>query len=562
MIVHPGVPENLRWFDESRFGMFVHFGLYALLGRGEWVMYHENISRPEYRKLMTVFNPEKFSADEWVGLAKEAGARYITVTAKHHDGFCLFDSSLTDYKITNTPFGRDLIGELVDACHRADMRIMFYYSQPDWYHPNYVHNPGAFKDLPHPPPTDKPDWEKYVRYFHGQVRELCTNYGRIDGIWFDGSHKTVEEWRGKELYDMIKELQPDAVVNDRARWGDFFTPERSLPDDLTGYMFEACESISPTAWGYQDDMPAHTVPQLVKSLVRMAAAGGNYLLNVGPKPDGTIDDEQASVMREIGKWLTKNGEAIYGTHAGPKFDDANIRVTRKGATLYLHLLEWPARNRIPMPNVIAEGVKEATLLCNGASLEVVETENGAELRGLPTMPPDPLVNVIRVEFFRLPEKFSFRAEEPAVVAPAPIIVSAHFPTHLTPETAQLEGLGVKGAKLRVRRNEAGKTFISGWMVPDHAAHWDVNVEKKGRYRIAAAVGSPETHSGAVVKVIAGGAESTFTAPATTSLDTVTTVEAGTVELPAGPTRITLRPEKLKWGYLSPDIAEVVLTPEG
>ncbi|HQI76742.1 MAG TPA: alpha-L-fucosidase, partial [Candidatus Latescibacteria bacterium] len=122
---------------------------------------------------------------------------------------------------------------------------------------NFVHNRGAFKDLPHPPPTDKPDWEKYVRYFHGQVRELCTKYGRIDGIWFDGSHKTVEEWRGKELYDMIKELQPNAVVNDRARWGDFFTPERSLPDDLTGYMFEACESISPTAWGYQDDMPAH-----------------------------------------------------------------------------------------------------------------------------------------------------------------------------------------------------------------------------------------------------------------------------------------------------------------
>ncbi|OQB39789.1 MAG: Alpha-L-fucosidase [Candidatus Latescibacteria bacterium ADurb.Bin168] len=562
MIVHPGIPENLRWFDESRFGMFIHFGLYALLGRGEWVMYHEHIPRSEYRKLMNVFNPEKFSADNWVGLAKEAGARYITVTAKHHDGFCLFDSSLTDYKITNTPFGRGLIGELVDACHRADMRIIFYYSQPDWYHPNFVHNRGAFKDLPHPPPTDKPDWEKYVRYFHGQVRELCTNYGRIDGIWFDGSHKTVEEWRGKEVYDMIKKLQPNAVVNDRARWGDFFTPERSLPDDLTGYMFEACESISPTAWGYQDDMPAHTVPHLVKSLVRMAAAGGNYLLNVGPKPDGTITGEQAAVMHEIGKWLAKNGESIYGSHAGPRLEDPNIRVTRKGTTLYLHLLEWPARNRIVLPNVIAEGVKEAAVLGSGLELEVVETDNGAELRGLAIMPPDPLVNVIRVEFFRLPEHFEFGAKEQAVVVPHPVPVSASSPTHLTPETARLEGLGVKGVRLRVRRNEAGKAFISGWMVPDHAAHWDARVEESGHYRIDVVVSAPETHAGAVVKLVAGSEELTFTAPETRSLDTVETVHVGTVELTAGVTRITVRPEKLKWGYLSPDIAEVVLTPVG
>jgi len=304
------------------------------------------------------------------------------------------------------------------------------------------------------------------------------------------------------------------------------------------------------------------VPHLVQSLVRMAAAGGNYLLNVGPKPDGTIAEEQAAVMREIGKWLTKNGESIYRSHAGPRLEDPNIRVTRKGTTLYLHLLEWPARNRIVLPNVIAEGVKEAALLGSGSELEVVETDEGAELRGLPIMPPDPLVNVIRVEFFRLPEHFTFGAKEQAVAVPQPVSVSASSPTHLTPETARFEGLGVKGAKLRVRRNEAGKAFISGWMVPDHAAHWDARVEESGRYRIDVVVAAPETHAGAVVKLIAGSTELTFTAPETRSLDTVETVHAGTVELSAGVTRITLQPEKLKWGYLSPDIAEVVLTPVG
>jgi len=231
MIVEKGIKNELRWFYETRFGMCIHFGIYSLLERNEWSMLLENIPRAEYEKLATKFNPFRFDADEWVKLAEDAGAKYITVTAKHHDGFCMFDSALTDYKITNTPFKRDLIGELVDACHRHGMRIVIYYSQPDWHNPNYLHHKGAFKDLPNPPETDRSDWPAYQKYYMGQVEELCTKYGQIDGIWFDGSHKTVEEWKGREVYALIKKHQPHAVVNDRARFGDFFTPERSLPED-------------------------------------------------------------------------------------------------------------------------------------------------------------------------------------------------------------------------------------------------------------------------------------------------------------------------------------------
>jgi len=242
---------RLRWFGEARFGMFVHFGIYSQIGHGEWVMLREGIARREYEKLARSFNPRKFDADRWVDLAAQAGARYITFTAKHHDGFCMFDSQLTDFKITNTPFGRDLLRELVDACHRRGMRIVVYYSQPDWRHRSYVHRPGAFKDLQTIPPDQEPDWPTYQAYMEGQVRELVTNYGRIDGIWFDGFHCSEKQWRGRRLYRLIKQHQPCAVVNDRARYGDFFTPERSLPDDLSDSLFEACESVQADGWGYK-----------------------------------------------------------------------------------------------------------------------------------------------------------------------------------------------------------------------------------------------------------------------------------------------------------------------
>jgi len=566
MIIRPGIPEELRWFYEARFGMFVHFGIYALLGRGEWVMYHENIPRDEYEKLAPRFNPSRFDAEAWVRLAEESGARYITVTAKHHDGFCLFDSVLTDWKITNTPFRRDLIGELVHACRRRGMRIIFYYSQPDWHHPSFVQRPGAFKDLPHPPPTDRPDWPRYLEYYVGQVRELCTNYGKIDGIWFDGSHKTEEDWHGREVYEMIKRLQPGAIVNDRARFGDMFTPERSLPDDLVGFLFEACESTSPTSWGYQGDTALFSVPHLVESLVKMAAAGGNCLLNVGPAPDGTIPDGQAERMHGVGRWLARYGESIYRTDAGPKLADDNLRVTRRGETAYVHLLRWPATDRIRIPGIARTDVAGARLLPDGPALAVAETADGVDLVGLPGMPPEPWVNVVRLDLARVPESFIRRPPQPV---PGPTVaVGPDAPTELAPEAAELEGYGVKGARLRVRRDESTDastraSFITGWMVPEHAAHWNVSCKTAVACAVSVRVRPHRAGlDGATFAVLAGDQRLTGRVPPTGDPPAFREINLGTLHLAAGTSRITLRPEELLWGYLLADIGPIMLRPVG
>ncbi|MDD5603373.1 MAG: alpha-L-fucosidase [Eubacteriales bacterium] len=621
MIVEKGIREELRWFYEARFGMFVHFGLYAMIGRGEWVMYHENIPRSEYVKLADSFDPSRFNADEWVKLAEDAGARYITVTAKHHDGFCLFDSALTDFKITNTPFGRDLIGELIAACQRRDMRIILYYSQPDWNHPNYVHNSGAFKDLPCPPKEDRPDWPAYVRYYIGQVEELCTKYGKIDGIWFDGSHKTVEEWKGREVYELIKRYQPHAVVNERARYGDFFTPERWLPDDLTGYMFEACESVSPVAWGYREDSSSFSVPHLVRSLVKMAAAGGNYLLNVGPAPDGTIPAKQAVVMREIGKWMKANGRAVYGTEplmlGIPKVKVKNNRIdfaalkglygyTAKENSIYFHCMEWPESDRLIIPGITGK-VREVRLIGAGdgnKNIEFRQDEAGIELVDLPCIPSDALVKIFEILFDQKPEVQERVKEE------KPIVITAAAPdmiTVLNAGSAHFEGYGVKGTKLVLSETPAqGKArlpapnvsalpqpaqaakpavCITGWWVPEQKAIWRVNCEKAGIYDVFISAGAPEADSGAVIRVKAGEKVFTVDMPVIIKKWDVTAepekpereedsllegsvmsdagfsiVKAGTAELPAGISDIIVSPEKLKWGYIFGKVEKLILKP--
>jgi alpha-L-fucosidase len=542
--------------------MFVHFGLYALIGRGEWVMYEEDIPRDEYEKLAERFDPHLFDADEWVALAEESGARYINVTAKHHDGFCLFDSDLTDFKITNTPFGRDLIGELVEACHRREMRIVFYYSQPDWHHPCYVHNKGAFKDLDSPPATDTPDWPAYQDFLEGQVRELCTKYGRIDGIWFDGSHKTEEAWRGKRLYEMIKGLQPGAIVNDRARYGDLFTPERSLPEDLTGYLLEACESTSPTSWGYQGDTAVYSVPHLVRSMVRMAAAGGNYLLNVGPKPDGTIPENQAARMRGVGEWLKRYGESVYATEAGPEPTESGPLYTRAGNTAYSHLVEWPATDRLAILGVDALDVERVSLMESSEDLSVVATDSGVEVVGLPASPPDASSNVVRVDLARVPDAVIRRPKEP--VAGPVVEVASDSTTSLAPEQAELEGLGVKGARLRVLEDESG-SFISHWMVPEHAAHWNVSCRSAVRCAVTVRARCHEPGLGGAeiaVGVDGDGQRLRATVEDIGDPPEWQDLELGEIDLPGGDSRVTLRPHKLLWGYLLAEIGAIELRPVG
>ena len=578
MIVEKGIKDELRWFYEARFGMFVHFGLYSLLGRGEWVMYDENIPRHEYEKLADEFNPYLFDADEWVKLAQDAGAKYITLTTKHHDGFCLFDSALTDYKITNTSFGRDLTAEIIDACHRRDMRIVLYYSQPDWHHPNFVHNKGAFKDLDNPPSDNQPDWDAYLKYYMGQVEELCTKYGRIDGIWFDGSHKTVEEWKGREIYQLIKKHQPNAVVNDRARCGDLFTPERSLPEDLTEFLFEACESISPTAWGYMGDTPSYSVPYLISSLEKMVVHGGNYLLNVGPKPDGSIPEKQAEVLLNIGKWLNVHGKAIYKTEPvmmdSPKhlmyqkyvdIDDMQGQwgATKAGTSLYFHCYSWPSRDRLTLPGIDSEP-KAVKLIGSGDDIEFTQNENGVQLSNLPCTPPDGMPQVFELIFDAPPvvrEVTAVKPEKPV------ISISPDGDTQLCAKSAILEGYGYKGHRIQlVVDNNKGVEYISEWHVPEQQARWQVDCSEKGDYRILVAYenGSGKDLSGAVIGINAAANDLQIDIAQNENAKEInkdtgfSLVEAGVVSMPKGRSDITVFPAKLKWGYVFTNIEKVVL----
>lgn len=546
---------KIRWFDEARFGMFVHFGIYSQLGRGEWVMYEEDIPRNRYEKLAETFNPTEFDAEEWVSLARRAGARYINLTAKHHDGFCLFDTDLTDFKVTNTPFGRDIVGELAEACHRRKMPIILYYSQPDWHHPNFVHRKGAFKDLQTEQPDQEPDWPRYQGYLEGQVEELVTGYGRIDGIWFDGSHKSEREWRGKRLYRLIKKHQPRAVINDRARYGDFFTPERSLPDDLTGYMFEACQSIQVEHWGYAPDSPLYSTSYLLESLVRMAAAGGNYLLNVGPGPDGKIPGGQERRMAQIGEWLRRNGDAIYGTEAC-KLPERGILSTRRDNDLFIHLLGWPESNELEIPGIRNEptGVR---LLDPSLKLRAEALNGKLAISGLPPLPSRHGPSVIALHFDAPPDLR--RAEPPKREVPT-IPLLAGGTNRLRARDALLTGRGVKGHRLRLR-GTSGDDCISGWRALEQAAVWKVKSGRENRYRVSIEYSCPEPYAGSTYTLNCRGNQLQGEIRPTESFDHFGTDELGSLTVPRGSSDIVLRPEHMPYAYIFADVRALELVEE-
>ncbi len=324
MTVKQASAEGLNAFLDMRFGMFIHWGLYSLIGRGEWVMHNERIPVHEYEKLMLSFNPTRFNADEWVSIAADAGQKYMVITSRHHDGFSMYDTALSDYKVTKTPFRRDPIQELADACaRRGDVKLGFYSSLLDWHHPAY-----RFRQ------TSGLAWEDYLGFLHGQVRELCTRFGEIACIWFDGDwprHVITDENRYfqaggsfeyEQLYNMIHELQPDAVaVNNRHAQPlpgeDVQGFEQDLPGENTAGFnttqvydrpIEVCMTINDN-WGVHfGDNNHKSTRRLVHTLVKSAGMGANYLLNVGPAARGEILPEHATRLREVGAWLKRCGE--------------------------------------------------------------------------------------------------------------------------------------------------------------------------------------------------------------------------------------------------------------
>lgn len=346
---------NRAWFQDARFGLFIHWGVYSVLGDGEWAMNNQQIPIATYEKLPAFFNPQAFDAKAWVQLAKDAGMKYITITSKHHDGFAMWDSRVSDYNIVKrTPYGKDVLKMLADECRAQGIKLFFYHSQLDWRHPDYF--PRGFTGGSYTGRPEKGNWYSYLDYMHAQLTELLTGYGELGGIWFDGMwDKKDDDWRLRKTYDLIHRLQPGALVGSNHHVApyegeDFQMFEKDLPGhNTTGFApeqkigalpKETCETIN-NSWGFnlKDDKHKST-KELIQYLVKAAGYDANFLLNVGPMPNGMIQPEHQQRLREMGAWLQKNGETIYGTRGGPLSARDWGVTTRKGNKVYVHILNW------------------------------------------------------------------------------------------------------------------------------------------------------------------------------------------------------------------------------
>ena len=356
--------DSRKWFDSARFGMFIHWGASSVLGHGDWVMNQRNIQVPEYRRLINIFNPISFDAKAWVTTAKNAGMQYITLITRHHDGFSLWDTKQSDWSIMGTPYGKDVVKQMADECHRQGIKLFFYYSLLDWYRTDYQYETGRTgKGTGR---TEKSNWPSYINFMKAQLTELLTNYGEVAGIWFDGHWDQLEndhnktavskvDWKYDEIYSLIHRLQPQCLISNNHHLSpilgeDFQAFEKDLPgSNTTGFggasvsklPLETCETIN-DSWGFNiTDRNYKSNKALVHYLVKAAGHNANFLLNIGPMPNGVIQPEFTDRLNAMGQWLKQYGETIYGTRGGFTAPQDWGAVTEKGNTVYLHLLKAP-----------------------------------------------------------------------------------------------------------------------------------------------------------------------------------------------------------------------------
>ena len=376
--------RRMKWWHDARFGMFIHWGLYSVVGRHEWVMEDEAIPVAEYEQLAKRFTPKPNAARAWAKLARQAGQKYMVMTTKHHEGFCLFDTKLTNYCAPKQACGRDLVREFVEAAHAEGMHVGFYYSLMDWHHPD-----GARCA------TDEAARRRFVDYIHGQVRELCSNYGKLDVLWYDVNWPlTPEGWESAKMNKMVRELQPGIIINNRSGLPeDFATPEQRIVAE--NRPWEACMTMN-DSWGYQRADDAWKTPKtVVRNVITCARDGGNYLLNIGPKPDGSIPEESINILTETGKWMDRNGSAIYTAERCKVTRSNYASFTRKGNTLYMHVYFWPG-DYVAISGLQAK-VKSAKLLATGKAVDFSQEQFRTRFTGLPQAAPDHPVTSIAIE---------------------------------------------------------------------------------------------------------------------------------------------------------------------
>ncbi len=530
----PPLPESaepdgyrMSWWRESRFGMFIHWGLYSVAagewkgkptpGIGEWIMHDLQIPGSEYETLAPQFNPVKFDADRWVKMAADAGVRYIVITTKHHDGFSLFDSGVSKYDIMDaTPFKRDIMKELSQACAKHGVRMCWYHSIWDWHHAD-AQSAGSYA--------------KYVDVLRAQVTELLTKYGPIGAMWFDGEwDKNWTNDMGKELYALCRKLQPWTIVNNRVGKGrqgmaghtasgdfpgDFGTPEQEIPaTGLAGQDWESCMTMNDT-WGFKTSDTNWKSPQtLVRMLIETTSKGGNFLLNVGPTPEGLIPQASVERMGEMGRWMKANSRSIYGCGAGPFKRLPWGRCTAREGTLYLHVFDWPADGVLHVPGLL-NAVRSASLLAGGQKLACERDENGWRI-SLPKMEADPYSTVIALEIDGFP-----------AVVDGPILAGADGVVELRASDAVLVGNSIK---LEGGGAEANVGF---WMDENARVEWSVAGQKAGRYRVELNYACEEPSAGSTFDVRIGSSLLSGTVVNTGGWKNYTTVTLGEVELTGG-----------------------------
>ncbi len=472
----PSREATREWFHNAKFGMFIHWGVYALLGKGEWIRTVDQIPQDEYAKLPPKFNPTRFDPDAWADLAKRAGMKYMVVTTKHHDGFCMFDAHNTDWKVTNTPYGQDVIAQLVKAFEQRGVMTGFYYSIMDWHHDDYL--PRLEWEASRRP-AEGHDVMNYIAYMRQHLKQLLTEYRPAPFVlWYDGGWMNKpEELGGAETNAMARRLKPDILINDRHfTQEDLVTPEQRIPptgmldEEGKPVLWEACITMTSHWWGYDRHERAYKSSEfLIRMLVDIVSKGGNLLLNIGPKPDGTIQKEFVDRLEAIGRWMDKYSEAIYDTTASP-FNLLPFygRVTTKGNRLYVHVFEWPGDRQVRLPK-LANQVKRAYLLEKGKA--GLETERDGEdwVVKLPARPTDKAASVFVVEL-----------DGPPRVEPLKIGPDAKGTINLPALYGLLEG--PHGQRIRYESRD-GVIHAGNWIRPPDSIEWEFQAPKAGVYQV-------------------------------------------------------------------------------